>query len=157
LRLEQDVQLQLAGQMHQLGMHELAEAVLARARRRAGGKSEALVALMQQYLRQGKADAAVQVAHQVLRKLAPQRVNPYARFDVDAHREAIQTLARSGKLKDLIARLEAQVAASPQSVPMWQTLADYYRADGRGEEARKAYDRVAALRPDDAKLRFQMA
>ena len=42
--------------MHQLGLHELAEAVLGRARRRAGNKATALVALMLQYQRQGKND-----------------------------------------------------------------------------------------------------
>ncbi len=51
LRLDADTQVQLAAQMHQLGMHELAEAVLGRARRRAGGNAAALVALMLQYQR----------------------------------------------------------------------------------------------------------
>ena len=62
LRLDTETQVRLAGQMHQLGMHELAEAVLGRARRRAGGKASALVGLMLQYQRQDKMDVAVQVA-----------------------------------------------------------------------------------------------
>ena len=53
--------------MHQLGLHELADAVLGRARRRAGNKATALVSLMLQYQRQGKHDEATQVAMQVLR------------------------------------------------------------------------------------------
>ena len=44
LRLDTDTQIRLADQMHQLGLHELAEAVLGRARRRAGNKATALVA-----------------------------------------------------------------------------------------------------------------
>ena len=43
LRLDTDTQVLLAGQMHQLGLHELADAVLGRARRRAGNKSALLV------------------------------------------------------------------------------------------------------------------
>ena len=53
--------------MHQLGLHELAEAVLGRARRCAGNKATALVGLMLQYQRQDKLDQAVQVAMQILR------------------------------------------------------------------------------------------
>ena len=49
-----DTQVQLAGQMNQLGMHELAEAVLARARRRAGAIPASLVALMLQYQKQAR-------------------------------------------------------------------------------------------------------
>ena len=66
LRLDTDTQVRLAGQMHQLGLHELAEAVLGRARRRAGNKASALVGLMLQYQRQDKVDAAVQAALQIL-------------------------------------------------------------------------------------------
>ena len=67
LRLDTDTQIRLSGQMHQLGLHDLAEALLGRARRRAGGQSSALVDLMTQYGRQGKLDAASQIAMQVLR------------------------------------------------------------------------------------------
>ena len=67
LRLDTDTQIALSAQMHQLGLHELAEALLGRARRRAGNKASALVGLMLQYQRQDKLDQAVQVAMQVLR------------------------------------------------------------------------------------------
>ena len=63
--------------MHQLGQHELAEAVLGRARRRAGNKATALVGLMLQYQRQDKLDVAVQVAMQILRSTTAMRqTNP---------------------------------------------------------------------------------
>ena len=67
LRLDTDTQIKIAGQMHQLGLHELAEAVLGRARRRAGGQAGVLVNLMLQYQRQDKPDHAAQIAIQVLR------------------------------------------------------------------------------------------
>ena len=69
LGLDTDTQVHLAGQMPQLGMHELAEAVLGRARRRAGNKVATLVSLMTQYQRQNQVDTAVQVAHQILRRM----------------------------------------------------------------------------------------
>ena len=73
LRLDADTQVQLATQMNQLGMHDLSEAVLARARRRSGGNAGALVSLMLQYQKQGKADVAVQVANQILRQTSGAR------------------------------------------------------------------------------------
>ena len=66
LRLDTETQVSLAGQMSQLGQHELAEAVLGRARRRAGNKATALVGMMLQYQSQGKPQTAVQVAMQIL-------------------------------------------------------------------------------------------
>src|SRR4029079_5104363 len=49
LRLEADAQTRLAKTMQSLGQHDLAEAVLARARRQAGSKTTALTSLMSQY------------------------------------------------------------------------------------------------------------
>ena len=157
LRLDADTQVQLASQMHQLGMHELAEAVLGRARRRAGGNVSALVALMLQYQRQGKPDVAVQVAHQVLRR-NPARANPgYYDEGAEARSEAVQVLARSGKIKEMIERLEAQVRSTPGSLQLHQRLADYYKASGDKDKTKLEYDAMVRLRPDDAKLRCQIA
>jgi tetratricopeptide (TPR) repeat protein len=156
LRLDSQVQIQLADQMHQLGMNELADAVLSKARRRAGGKVEALLDLMRQYQQQNNTDAALQIAHQILRR-GPSSFTPYLDFEQMGRREAIQVLARSGKLKDLIARLEAQIKTTPGSVQLYRTLADYYRADNQRDKARAADLKVIELRPDDGKLRFQVA
>ena len=157
LRLDADTQVQLASQMNQLGMHELAEAVLGRARRRAGGNVGALVSLMLQYQRQGKSDVAVQVAHQVLRR-NPARANPgYYDEGAEARSEAVQVLARSGKIKEMIERLDAQVRSTPGSLQLHQRLADYHKAAGDKDKAKLEYDAMARLRPDDAKLRLQIA
>ena len=89
LRLDTDTQVRLAGQMHQLGLHELAEAVLGRARRRAGNKASALVGLMLQYQRQDKVDAAVQAALQILQSTTAMRTsnpNVYNPNSTDAAR-----------------------------------------------------------------------
>ncbi len=158
LRLDADTQVQLAAQMNQLGMHELAEAVLARARRRAGGNTSALVGLMLQYQQAGKTDTAFQVANQILRSGAVKQFSPYNNNQDDsARREAIQVLARSGKLKELIDRAEAQLKAAPNSAQALQSLAEFYKADGQAEKVKDAYARLAKLRPDDARLRYQIA
>ncbi|MDR3639221.1 MAG: DUF1583 domain-containing protein [Isosphaeraceae bacterium] len=158
LRLDTELQIQLAAQMHQLGMHDLAEAVLARARRRAGNVTSALVSLMNQYQRQDKPDIAVQVAHQILRKGPGRPQQPgYYNEDDNARTEALRFLGRSGKLNEMIARAEAQVQSSPNAPAVLQTLADYYRAAGNKDKARATYERMVKLRPDDTRLRYQVA
>ena len=155
LRLDADTQIQLAAQMNQLGMHDLAEAVLARARRRAGGNTTALVALMLQYQRQGKTDTAFQVANQILKAGSARTFSPNQNnTDDSAQREAIQVFARSGKLKELIERAETQLKAAPNSVQVLQSLGDYYKAAGDKDKSKATYERLVKLRPDDARLRF---
>ena len=158
LRLDAETQVQLATQMNQLGMHELSEAVLARARRRSGGNAQALASLMLQYQRQGKADVAIQVANQVLRQTGGARTTAanVINSNDQARAEAVQVFARSGKLKELIARAEAQLETSPTSQQLLQTLVDYYQADGQRDKVRATYKKIAALRPDDARLQMQI-
>src|SRR5262249_22609151 len=139
----------------------LAEAVLGRARRRAGNKAAALVGLMLQYQRQDKLDVAVQVAMQILRSTtAIRQSNPnvyYAQDPDPARTAAIGVLSRSGRLDQLIAKAKEQLAKTPGAVQIHQALADYYKAAGRRPEARAELARIVALRPDDLNLRFQIA
>ena len=152
LRLDTDTQVRLAGQMHQLGLHELAEAVLGRARRRAGNKATALVGLMLQYQRQGKLDVAVQVAMQILRSTtATRQTNPnvYYAEDPDASRAAaIGVLARSGRLARAHRAGQRAAQENPQLHQLHQALADYYKASGQRDKAprRARQDRRAAAR-----------
>ncbi len=161
LRLDTDTQVRLAGQMHQLGLHELAEAVLGRARRRAGNKAAALVAMMLQYQRQDKLDVAVQVAMQILRSTtATRQTNPnvYNADNPDAARTAaIGVLSRSGRLAQLIDKANEQLKKTPNAIQLHQALADYYKAAGKRDEARAELAKIVKLRPDDANLRFQVA
>ena len=154
LRLDTDTQVRLAAQMHQLGMNDLAEAVLARARRRAGGNTQTLVALMHQYQEQNQMDIATQVAYQILRHTPARQFSPFQNNNDMAHTEAIQVLARSGKLQELIDRVEAQLKTSPNSVQLLQTLADYHqgrRRAGQGQGGAPAH-REAAPRRRQAEL-----
>ena len=118
LRLDTDTQVRLSGEMHQLGLHELAEAVLGRARRRAGNKATELTGMMSQYQRQGQLDVAVQVAMQILRSTnaaRPTNVNVRMVDSPDANRAAaISVLARSGKLPQLIERARRTAQEKPQ-------------------------------------------
>ena len=164
LRLDTETQLRLSEQMHQLGMHETAEAVLARARRRAGNKATALVGLMLQYQRQGKNDIAAQVALQILRSSSAGRPSAamlagyYDPEEPDAARaSAMQVLARSGKLNDLIQRTEEQLQHTPGSAQLHLTLADYYTAANQRDKARAELASLVKLHPDDTQLRLRVA
>ncbi len=161
LRLDTETQISLSGQMHQLGLHELAEAVLGRARRRAGNKATALVGLMLQYQRQQKLDEAVQVAMQILRSTTANRQAASASIlaeDIEAARDsAITVLARSGRLPQLIERANEQLKQTPNAVQVHQALADYYTAARQPARARAELLRIVALRPDDFDLRLRVA
>jgi tetratricopeptide (TPR) repeat protein len=160
LRLDADKQLELAAQMHRLGLPAMAETVLNRAQRQAGNKTATLVRLMTQYQSQNQTDLAVQIARQILRK-APSTPSPFNNRggnEVDnARSQAIGVLARSGQLKEMIERAEAQLKASPKSVQIYQVLAGYYQAAGDKDKLKAALLKMAQLKPDDGRQRFQAA
>ncbi len=159
LRLDTDKQLELAGKMHRLGLAAMAETVLSRAQRQAGNKTATLVRLMTQFQSQNQTDLAVQIARQILRK-GPSVPNPYGRGPDEtenARSQAIGVLARSGRLKEIIERAESQLKASPRSVPIYQALAAYYQAAGDKPKLKAALLKMAEIKPDDGKLRFQVA
>ncbi len=156
LRLDPAMQLGLAGQMQRLGMADLADAVLARARRQVGNNLQGQLDLMAEYRRQGNADAAAQVALQVLRRsLGANRLGTVA--EEAAPRLAIEALAASGQLEAMIARVEGQVRTSPRSLTLLQTLAAYQQAAGRLDQLRATNEAIIGLRPDDVALRMQVA
>ncbi len=159
LRLDAEKQVDLAGKMHRLGMHEMAETVLGRAGRQAGSRNQALLSLMNQYQSQGQGDMAIQIARQLLRKSPTVNIDPYNRGNPDdnVRRQAIQVIARSGKLKEMIERAEAQLKSSPKSMQAHQALLDYHRAAGDTKKVKEIILKMAELKPDDGKVRFAMA
>ncbi|HTU93977.1 MAG TPA: tetratricopeptide repeat protein, partial [Gemmataceae bacterium] len=157
LRLDAETQVQLAAQMHHLGMHDAAEKVLQRAQRQAGHRTAALISLMHQYQSQNQIELALQIARKLLRKGPTNRYLPYYYYnESDGRAEAIQVLVRSGKLSDSIERTEAQLKSSPQSIELHQTLLEYYKASGDKAKIKDIAERMAKVRPDDGKLRFQL-
>lgn len=163
LRLDSNLQIQLARQMHQLAMHEQAEAVLARAGRQAGNKTDVLMNLMQQYQSQGKNDVATQIAHQLLRR-SPGSSAQYAmsgmmrssRDDNGARQQALQVLKRSGKLPELITKVEEQLKHSPKSQKLIETLIEYYTAAGNEKKVSELSERYAETKGDDPQFRYQL-
>jgi tetratricopeptide (TPR) repeat protein len=157
LRLDSETLIALAAQMHQLGMHELGEAVLTRVRRRAGQQSMSLFALMQHYQSLGKTDQAVEIAHLLLRKPQRPSVGPGRDQQEDAFRQAaVQVLAQSGRLKEMIARAEVQHRALPRSTAALQTLITYYQAENQNEKVRALLEQMAAIRPDDVDVQLHV-
>ncbi len=159
LRLDTDTQIRLSGQMHQLGLHDLADALLGRARRRAGGQSDALVGLMTQYQRQGKLDQAAQIAMQILRA-SRGSITALTRSVIDpeqARTNAMRVLAASGQLPKIIERTREQLKTTPGSVAIHQMLADYYTAARQSDQAALEIDRILELKPDDSELRVNLA
>ena len=159
LRLDTDTQIRLSSQMHQLGLHDLADALLGRARRCAGGQSDALVGLMTQYQRQGKLDQAAQIAMQILRASRSSNT-AITRSVIDpeqARAAAMRVLATSGQLPKLIERTREQLKTTPGSVAIHQMLADYYTAARQGDQAALEISRILELKPDDSELRLNLA
>ncbi|HEY4262666.1 MAG TPA: tetratricopeptide repeat protein, partial [Schlesneria sp.] len=164
LRLDSNLQIQLARQMHQLGMHEQAEAVLSRAGRQAGNKTDVLMNLMQQYQLQGKNDVATQIAHQLLRRSAGTAAQ-YAlnsgrrsgRDDSGARQQALQVLKRSGKLPEMTKKVEEQLAHSPKSQKLIETLIEYYTAADNSKKVAELSAKYAETKGDDPQFRYQLA
>jgi len=161
LRLDNAAQLTLAAQMNQLGLGELAESVLARARRRVGNQASALVGLMTQYQNRGQTDTAIQIANQILRSTTAAHQTVAGYYSVDnpdaARQAAINLLSRTDRLKELITRAQEEIKRAPGSIQPHLTLADYYRAAGDKARAAAELNTIATLRPDDPTLQFQVA
>ena len=104
-------------------------------------------ASVRQYQSQNQTDLAVQIARQILRKGPSANYNPRRGEDETDHarNQAVGVLARSGKLKELIERAEAQLKASPKSVPMHQALVGYYQAAGDKDKLKATLRAMADL------------
>lgn len=70
---------------------------------------------------------------------------------------AMSVLARSGRLPQLIEAAREQLTKTPNSVQIYQALADYYVAARQNENARITLEKLVELRKDDAALQVQVA
>ena len=163
LRLDSNLQIQLAQQMHQLGMHEQAEAVLSRAGRQAGNKTDVLSNLMQQYQSQGKNDVATQIAHQLLRRSGNRSTaggpgrNGNQRGNDGTRQQALIVLNRSGKLPEMIKKIEDQLKTSPKSQRLTETLIEYYTASGDTKKAEELTAKIAESKQSDPAFQYTLA
>lgn len=160
LRLTNDVQLQLSGQMRELGLHEMADAVLARARRQSGNRLESLVQMMQAYQAQNRPELAVQAAQRIVARVAPtSRLTGRQTYDQNQGllQAALQTLQQQGQLTQLIERAEAELKRAPGSGPALFMLRQYYAMSGQQDKSLALLEQYADARPDDAFLQWQLA
>jgi predicted Zn-dependent protease len=159
MRIDVNSQMQLADSMRRLGMNEEAESVLKRAERQTGSRGSALAALMTQYLVEGKNDLAAEAAYRILRSTRATGANPRTgQTQDDVNRQtALRCLQQTGKLKDQIVLLEAQLERSPQSEPIYAALSEYYTAAGDVKKSESLQVKLLALRPEDADLRYRTA
>ena len=179
LRLDSSVQIQLAQQMRQLGMHEQAEAVLARASRQAGNKTDVLLTLMQEYQTQGKNDVATQIAHQLLRRSgnnsgsalfsgrvatrtttrtisANGRVTSIVTNANDTRQQALSVLKQSGKLPEMIKKVETQLETPPNSHRLIETLIEYATANGDNKKVEELTAKIAESKKNDPQFQFNL-
>src|SRR5207237_10712751 len=118
-------------------------------------------ALNNRYQTLKQTELALQIARQILRR-APSgsgMSSSYrSRTSDDVNRDqAISVIGRSGQLKEMIERAEAQLKSSPKSPQILQTLLDYYHAAGDKPKFKATAQRLVDAKPDDAHLRYQLA
>ena len=149
LRLESDTEFKLADLMVQLGMKDLADRMMGRIRRRAGGQQDMLVRLMTRYADANDKAAAGEIARQVIRRTSP-AANQYT-YSVDGqqHEQAVRVLHQAGELDALIEQYESLVARSPRSTKLVDKLCAFYEAAGRRADAQSLRVRSSETAPDD--------
>jgi cytochrome c-type biogenesis protein CcmH len=67
------------------------------------------------------------------------------------------TEQQKAMIEGMVAKLAARLQSEPNDVDGWMRLGRAYAVMGRMDAAADAYDKAAALRPDDAALRIQAA
>ena len=161
LRLDDKEALDLSTQLQMLGMKKLSQALLARTRNSAGNDVSTLMALMTQYKEQGNVNVASQIAHQIMRKTSPHAAGAgnfrNAATMTSARLAAVDVLGQSGQLDSMIERVRDQLTRSPTSIPLYQTLEEYYHAAGKTKEAEEVATQLAELQPSNPDTLLRMA
>ncbi len=149
LRLPSDTEFKLADLMYKLGMKELGDRMMDRIQRRAGGKQDTLVQLMNRYSNSNEPKRAVEIARSLVRRTSPRSsANSYTSENL-VHEQALRVLAQTKELEPLIVQSAAQLARSPKSIKLAEQLASYYEAAGRRTEAEKVRLSTAKASPAD--------
>ncbi len=154
LRLDPDTEFKLADLMQQLGMTELSKRTMDRIRRRAGGKQDTLVQLMNRYAQANDNVAAAEIARQIIRRTSPRGAQRYYTSENQQHETAVRVLAQVDMLDPLIQQYEGRVKRSPKSTKLVDKLASFYEAAGRREDAQKLRIASVAELPDDPRALY---
>lgn len=149
LRLDSEVEFRLADLMYQLGMNDLADRMMGRIRRRAGGKQDTLVKLMARYADASDNEAAAEIARQVIRRTTPRGAQDYQTTENQQHEQAVRILAQANMLGPLIEQYEGLVERSPKSTKLVDKLCAFYEAAGRRDDAQKLRLKAVENAPDD--------
>ncbi|MCA9180804.1 MAG: hypothetical protein KDA51_05105, partial [Planctomycetales bacterium] len=157
LRLDSDTEFQLADLMYQLNMGELADRMMSRIRRKAGGKQETLTALMQRYASNADMDTAAEIARQLVRRTQPAASRNRRTSESMQHEQALQILVRAKQIAPLIEQYEQMVARAPKSMKLVNQLAAAYEAAGRRADADQLRLQAAESAPSDPNSLFAAA
>jgi tetratricopeptide (TPR) repeat protein len=157
LRLDSKTQITLATHLKNFGMREMADALLSRTRHSAGNDMSTLAALMSRYDDEDNTDVANQIAHQILRQSANMASSRTTTSVRRAREAAVAVLSKSGQLQELIQRVQDQLARSPQSVRLHQTLSQYYKAAGRTADAARIDELLKAMAPQNIDTLVKLA
>jgi Flp pilus assembly protein TadD len=165
LRIDNNTQLALVEQMRRLGLHDMAESILARVHRRAGNQTSSLASLMSLYQGQGKTELAQQIAHTIMRRTSlPMSStatgrNParYRTSDGALRTQAITVLQQTGALPSVIERLETQLAKSPESPKLYDQLIELYQSSNNRDKVQALLETAVKARPKAVALRYQLA
>ncbi|MCO6045540.1 tetratricopeptide repeat protein [Aeoliella sp. ICT_H6.2] len=149
LRLDSATELKLADLMYQLGMQDLGDRMMARIRRRAGGKQDTLVELMTRYVAANKPEQAAEIARQVIRRTEPRETRNRITASNRQHEQAVRVLAQTKQLAPLIEQYEELVERSPKSVKLVNKLSAFYEAAGRRDDATSLRMKLAEVSPTD--------
>lgn len=157
LRLQSDTEFKLADLMYQLGMREMGDRMMGRIRRRAGGKQDTLVQLMQRYSTAGQMESAVEIARQIIRRTKPSPSSNYRTSENVQHQQALQILVRGKAIQPMIERYEKLVEKSPKSLKFVNQLAAMYEAAGKRKQAQELRMRSAESGAKDPRSLMQAA
>jgi tetratricopeptide (TPR) repeat protein len=167
LRLDTSLQMSLAQRLRRLGQHAMADAIVARAERKAGNQVSSLFSLMTMYQSLGKSDEAKQIAYSLLQRTNPpswlamanSSRNPirYQQSGDATRRQVLQFLQQTGDLKNILQQAEVQLQRSPDSLRLLEQLVEGYTAMGDKSKTGELLEKALAQKPDSSVLRLQWA
>ncbi|MDX2036494.1 MAG: DUF1583 domain-containing protein [Isosphaeraceae bacterium] len=185
LRLDGRSQLDLAGKMSSLGLHDLSDAVLNRAQGSVGNRLAELVELMNRFQTEGRVEQAVEAAYKILDQTKPagrttsnptagiarivssyavagggiayysSAPSPASRSNASERRAALTVLARAGEIRRQIDRLEARLASNPKDEAAILALIELYTTENRKDQIDRLQSALRGLEPANPRARLE--
>lgn len=152
VRMSPKESMALVSELNKLGMRDKAQAILARVRRKDDNNLETLSQMLKQYREDKNAEVATEIAHKILRATSGSRLSQESGQVVSARSLALQHLAATGGLQQLIDRVQGQIARAPGSIDLHRQLQEYYRGAGLRREAAAVSEKIRELQPQPDQL-----